>query len=77
MVPAEITFYSNKAAALIELRKYEDCIRCCDFGINIISNHQNGSCDLAKLAKIKTRKATALTKMGRYAESVKVYESAL
>jgi len=34
-------------------------------------------CDLAKLAKIKTRKANALTKMGKFAESVEAYESAL
>ena len=36
IVPGEITFYSNKAAALIELRKYEDCIKCCNSGIKII-----------------------------------------
>jgi len=37
----------------------------------------NSSCDLGKLAKIKTRKANALTKMGKFADSVGVYESAL
>ena len=42
-----------------------------------MAQNSDSGCDLAKLAKIKTRKANALTKMGKFADSVEVYESAL
>lgn len=74
MNPDEITFYTNKAAVYFEMKNYDECLKCCDQGIETTKGKPY---DYVKLAKAMARKANALLSLGRHDESINTYEAAL
>lgn len=73
-VPEEITYYSNKAACFFEMKKFDECIKACDEGIETTKGRPY---DYVKLAKAIARKANALLQMGKVDESIEHYQKAL
>ena len=57
LCPDEIVFHSNKAAVYFEMKKFEDCIQCCD---DAVKTTEGNPYDYIKLAKALARKANAL-----------------
>ena len=57
LCPDDIVFHSNKAAVYFEMKKYEDCIECCDAAIKTTEGNPY---DYVKLAKALARKGNAL-----------------
>ena len=55
--PAELTYYSNKAAVYFEMKKYDECIEACDQGAEVT---KGTNYDFVKLTKAIARKANAL-----------------
>jgi len=53
-------FYTNKAAALYELKNYNDCITVCDKAIDLgkYNNHQNST-----IGKVISRKGKAFVEL--------------
>lgn len=57
LCPDEIVFHSNKAAVYFEMKKYDECIQCCD---DAIKTTEGNPYDYVKLAKALSRKGNAL-----------------
>jgi stress-induced-phosphoprotein 1 len=74
MVPAELTYYTNKAAVYFEMKAYDDCIEACNQGIEVT---KGTSYDYVKLSKAIARKANALLQQKKYQESIDTYQTAL
>lgn len=72
--PAELTYYSNKAAVYFEMKQFDECIDACDQGIQI---SVGTNYDYVKLSKAIARKANALLQQKRYDESIETYQKAL
>jgi len=51
----------NKAACFFEMKRFEDCIKTIDEGIEGV---KGTNVDYSKMAKAKARKANALFKLG-------------
>lgn len=56
------------------MKRFEDCIKACDDGMEAVKGK---SYDYTKLAKAMARKANALFKLGRLDESIEQYQNAL
>ena len=67
-------FYTNKAAALYELKNYNDCITVCDKAIDLgkYNNHQNST-----IGKVISRKGKAFVELKQYEEGLETFEEAL
>ena len=74
MCPDDIVFHSNKAAVYFEMKKYEDCVACCD---EAVKTTEGNPYDYVKLAKALARKGNALLQMKKYDESIAVYQKAM
>lgn len=73
--PAEIIYYSNKAAALIELGKLDQALESVNAGLKYI---EDGTVkDYVKKAKIFARKGSILAKQEKFDESIAAYEKSL
>lgn len=72
--PAELTYYTNKAAVYFEIKDYDKCIEMCEQAEEIA---KQGYYDFKKLAKALARKANALFKAARYDESIQTYKRAM
>ena len=73
--PHEITFYSNKAAVLMETKKHDEAIQTIDDGIE--KAREQGGIDYVKLSKALQRKGNALCSLKKYDEAIEVYNKAL
>lgn len=67
-------FHSNKAAVYFEMKKFEDCINCCD---DAIKTTEGNPYDYIKLAKALARKGNALLSLKKFDESIAVFQKAL
>lgn len=74
LCPDDIVFHSNKAAVYFEMKKYEDCVACCD---EAIKTTEGNPYDYVKLGKALARKGNALLQMKKYDESIAVYQKAM
>jgi len=72
--PLELIYYSNKAAALISLKKYEECLATCD---EAIGKYNETERDYNKLAKLYTRKARCYELMKEFDNSIEMYDKSL
>lgn len=74
-VPFELTYYSNKSAVLMELKKNEEAIALLDEGI--AKAREGGGIDYVKLAKALQKKGNAYSKMQKFDEAIEMYQQAL
>lgn len=72
--PAELTYYTNKAAVYFEQKDYQKAVEECDKAIEIA---KGGHYDFLKLAKAMGRKANALLQLGQHDEAIDLFKSAL
>ena len=73
--PSEVLYYSNKAAAFIELSELDKALESINKAVEIIDG---GNCkDGERKAKIWARKASVLTKQQNFDEAINLYERSL
>lgn len=75
--PEELIVRSNKAACLIELKKFEEAIKCAEDGIEIYNGFSFDKRNPAELAKLQGRKGRALFLTGDLKGSLDAYAIAL
>jgi len=73
--PKELIFYSNKAAALIELKKYDDAIAAIDDAFKASEEHHIK--DYGKFAKLYHKKANAFTHKEDYPTALALLDKSL
>eukprot|EP00830_Metopus_es_P010388 TRINITY_DN1999_c0_g1_i1.p1 TRINITY_DN1999_c0_g1~~TRINITY_DN1999_c0_g1_i1.p1 ORF type:complete len:591 (+),score=196.13 TRINITY_DN1999_c0_g1_i1:70-1842(+) len=71
----EPIYHLNKALAYIEMKKYDECLKCCDEAIELAQTLMPKPFD--KIAKAFVRKANCYTQMGKYPEAIAHYDKAL
>jgi len=72
--PLDITFRTNRAAVYFEQKDYDNCIKECDEAIEI---GRENRADFKVIAKALSRKATAHSKKGDYANAKTFYQKSL
>jgi len=72
--PTEYIYINNKAAALLELKRYEECLKACDEALEI---SKTVPYNYTKIAKVLTRKASTYTHMEDYANAIEWYSKSL
>merc|ERR1719217_1971668 len=78
--PNDATYHNNKAAVLLEMAKYEECLKVCQ---DVIDNKMDmnmnlsGGCNSEKLAKIYCRMASCYTKQKLFEKAIEMYNKAL
>lgn len=73
--PTEVLYYSNKAAAFIELGQLDKALECVNVGLTFV---EDGTVkDYVKKAKIFARKGSILAKQEKFDESIASYEKSL
>ncbi|VDK47568.1 unnamed protein product [Anisakis simplex] len=72
--PTNITFYSNKAAVLLEQQKYEDCIQLCQKAVEV-GREQRAEYTL--IAKALTRIGNAYLKMDKLNDAILWFDKSL
>ena len=68
--PEESIYLTNKAAVLIEMKRYDECLEICDKAIEL---NQGLLYDFKKMGKALARKASCLCAMGRLEDSKETY----
>lgn len=75
LTPSEVIYYSNKAAAYIELGQLDKALECVNAGIHYI---EDGTVkDYVKKAKILARKGSILAKLEKFDDAITAYEKSL
>eukprot|EP01091_Cochliopodium_minus_P005107 TRINITY_DN15088_c0_g1_i1.p1 TRINITY_DN15088_c0_g1~~TRINITY_DN15088_c0_g1_i1.p1 ORF type:complete len:594 (-),score=234.40 TRINITY_DN15088_c0_g1_i1:2029-3810(-) len=74
LYPKDILFLTNKAACLVEMKKYEESVKVCDEAIKIGEEMQ---ASYESIAKAFERKGNALVKLENYEEAIIAYEKSL
>jgi stress-induced-phosphoprotein 1 len=72
--PANTTFLLNQTAVLFEENKYEECITACD---EALEHGRENKADYTVIAKLMTRKALCLQRLGRHDEAIPLFKKAL
>merc|ERR1719387_2516206 len=78
--PNDATYHNNKAAVLLEMAKFDECIQVCQ---DVIDNKMDmnmslsGGCNSEKLAKIYCRMASCYTKQKLFDKAIEMYNKAL
>merc|ERR1711907_593832 len=78
--PNDATYHNNKAAVLLEMAKYDECIKVCQ---DVIDNKMDmnmslsGGASSEKIAKIYCRMASCYTKQKVFDKAIEMYNKAL
>jgi stress-induced-phosphoprotein 1 len=75
-VPTDVTYYSNKAAVLMEQKKFDEAIETIDSGIAKAKETGSGI-DYVKHAKALQKKGNAYAKKQMFDEAIEQYGKAL
>lgn len=78
--PNDATYHNNKAAVLLEMAKYDECLKVCQ---DVIDNKMDMNMNLSggasseKIAKIFCRMASCYTKQKIFDKAIEMYNKAL